>query len=40
MIAIGLRRASPLARPNRALLVDLADAAMGRNGRMAERHSR
>ena len=33
-IALELRRASALARPNR-VLVELADAAMGRNGRMA-----
>lgn len=33
-IALELRRASSLARPNRVLL-ELADAAMGRNGRMA-----
>ncbi|MEJ1961886.1 MAG: protein-tyrosine phosphatase family protein [Gammaproteobacteria bacterium] len=33
-IALGLRRASSLARPNQ-VLIGLADAAMGRNGRMA-----
>jgi predicted protein tyrosine phosphatase len=33
-IAITLRRASPLARPNE-ILIKLADAAMGRNGRMS-----
>ena len=33
-IAFELRRASPLARPNQ-VLVGLADAAMGRSGRMA-----
>jgi predicted protein tyrosine phosphatase len=32
-IALGLRRTAPLARPNR-LLVELADAALGRSGRM------
>lgn len=32
-IALDLRRASPLARPNQ-ILIELADAAMGRNGRM------
>jgi predicted protein tyrosine phosphatase len=32
-IACGLRRASPLARPN-PLLVELADVALGRHGRM------
>ncbi len=32
-IAMALRQASPLARPN-GLLVELADAALGRNGRM------
>lgn len=32
-IAFDLRRASPLARPNQ-ILIELADAAMGRNGRM------
>jgi predicted protein tyrosine phosphatase len=34
-IADQLRHLSPLARPNQ-VLVDLADAAMGRNGRMSE----
>jgi predicted protein tyrosine phosphatase len=34
-IALALRQASPLARPN-GLLVDLADAELGRNGRMSE----
>jgi predicted protein tyrosine phosphatase len=34
-IALELRRASPLARPNE-VLVELADAAMGRNGRMTK----
>lgn len=33
-IALGLRRASPLARPNH-VLVRLADLALGRNGRMS-----
>jgi predicted protein tyrosine phosphatase len=33
-IAIKLRRASPLARPNETL-IQLADAAMGRKGRMS-----
>lgn len=33
-IALEMRRASPLARPNR-VLIELADAAMGRSGRMA-----
>ena len=33
-IAVTLRRASPLARPNE-ILIQLADAAMGRNGRMS-----
>jgi predicted protein tyrosine phosphatase len=33
-IAVLLRRASPLARPNE-VLIQLADAAMGRNGRMS-----
>jgi predicted protein tyrosine phosphatase len=32
-IAFDLRRASPLARPNQ-ILIELADVAMGRNGRM------
>lgn len=32
-IAIDLRHVSPLARPNQ-ILIELADAAMGRNGRM------
>ncbi len=32
-IAVALRRASPLARPN-GTLINLADAAMGRSGRM------
>jgi predicted protein tyrosine phosphatase len=32
-IALNLRRASPLARPNQ-LLIELADAAIGGNGRM------
>jgi predicted protein tyrosine phosphatase len=32
-IALNLRRASPLARPNQ-ILIELADAAMGRSGRM------
>ena len=34
-IASALRRASPLARPN-AALIKLADTALGRNGRMSE----
>jgi predicted protein tyrosine phosphatase len=34
-IAVLLRRASPLARPNE-ILIKLADAAMGRNGRMSK----
>lgn len=34
-IAIELRRASPLARPN-GMLIKLADAAMSRNGRMCQ----
>jgi predicted protein tyrosine phosphatase len=33
-IALALRRASPLARPNQ-VLIELADTAIGRNGRMA-----
>jgi predicted protein tyrosine phosphatase len=33
-IALTLRRASPLGRPNRTL-IGLADVAMGRNGRMS-----
>ncbi len=34
-IAVALRRASPLARPNETL-VDLADHVLGRNGRMSK----
>jgi predicted protein tyrosine phosphatase len=34
-IALALRQASPLARPN-GLLVELADAELGRNGRMRD----
>lgn len=34
-IAVALRRAAPLARPNEAL-IRLADSAMGRGGRMSE----